>query len=376
MARRAEGWKIRKPEGRDTYEVRFTHNGRRVERSTGTGDPEEAQQAAARIYADYVQREPERRRAVRRGDSPPITELVATWLASDSTIAPRTVETWTTYGGHWARKWESLVHVTDVTCTEYRNERLRHVIADTVRKELGALRRFLGWCQELGYLTRKVEVPTIPKKTSGTRYGKRRRVSAPELSPDEIEAMLAALPEWSDTSRLKPENREKARFPIRARFVVGYDTGLRPTFLDDLEAPTHYQRGDDHIRIFQEVDKNRYQREVPLTARARKALDSVCPDIGPIFGKHDYRAALKKVAMAALPLARARVFNGAHFRSAAATHALELTGNVPGTMHMFGWKLVGTASKYTKASRRAADAVVRALDAERQAKTKQRPASG
>ena len=90
MARIAEGWRLRLPPGRTIHVVRFTHNGRTVDRSTGHADPEEAASAAARIYAEYVQREPGKRRHVRRRDSPPLEELVAEWLEHDSTIDPET----------------------------------------------------------------------------------------------------------------------------------------------------------------------------------------------------------------------------------------------------------------------------------------------
>jgi len=357
MARTPEGWRIRKEKGRETYTVRFTHNGRRVERSTGCTDPEEAAKAAARVYADFVQREPVRRRTVRRGDSPPLAELVALWLAADSTISPRTVPIWTIYGGHWCAKWESLVHVTEATCEEYRNERLRVVLATTVRKELGALRRFLAWCRAHGYLHRDVNVPFVPQKATGKRFEKRRRVSAPELSPEQIEAILAELPEWS-----RSRKRDVPPFPIRARFIVAYETGLRPSFLDVMSVPEHYTRGARSIRIWAEHDKNRLQRDVPLTARARAALDAVCPRSGLVFGRHDYRPALRAAARKALPRTVATAFCGAHFRSAAATHVLEATGNIPGVMHLFGWVQVGTATKYTRASKRAAEDTVRALE--------------
>jgi integrase len=361
MARQPEGWRIHRPPGRKTYLVRFTHNGARVERSTGAQDPGIASEAAARIYADHVQREPKRITVVKRGESPPLEDLVASWLSSDSTIGRRTVKTWTDYGRRWRSWWESLVHITDVTCEDYRNERLRQVMADTVRKELGALRRFLQWCTDQGYLQRKINVPFVPKKATGTRHPVRRRVAAPELSPEEIEAWLALLPEWS---RL-PRGEKKLtipRHPVKARFVVAYETGLRPTFLDDLSVPEHYRKGAGHLRILLEVDKNQFQREVPLSKRAREALDAVCPESGLIFGKHNYRNYARKAALKVLPRQKADVFTTAHLRSARATHVLESTGNIPGTMHLFGWKKVDTATKYTRSSQRAAEDTVRVME--------------
>jgi integrase len=357
MARYAEGWKIFLPPGRKTYAVRFTHNGARVERSTGERDQGEAAKAGARIYADHVQRDPPKRTRVRRVDSASVEDCVAAWLSSDSTIGRRTVPIWTLYGSYWCARWVTLVDVTTATCGEYRNDRLRLVLADTVRKELGALRRFLKWCSDHGHLQRAVDVPFVPKKATGSRHTARRRSTAPEISPEQIETILAALPEWA--ARI---DKDAKPYPVRARFIVAYETGLRPSFLDDLTVPTHYRRGEASFRITSEADKNRYGRRVPLSKRAREALDAVAPDVGPIFGKHDYRAHTRSAAMKALPRAAAEAFTGAHFRSARATHVLERTGNIPGAMHLFGWKLVTTASKYAKASERAAEDVIAAMD--------------
>jgi integrase len=101
------------------------------------------------------------------------------------------------------------------------NQRLRKVQGTTVRKELGALRRFLKWCEARGFMPRAVVVPGVNSKALGTNFGKRRRQKAADLSPQEIERLLAALPEWSTSRKVKP-------FPIRARFLVQYDTGSGP----------------------------------------------------------------------------------------------------------------------------------------------------
>ena len=354
MARHPEGWRLRLPEGRTVYVVRFTHNGRTHDRSTGTDDPREAAKAAARIYAEHVQKEPGKRRVVRRGDSPPLEELVATWLESDSTLDPSTVDTWTVYGRLWAARWEQTSDLIEVETERYRNDRLRSVLASTVRKELTALRRFIRWLMSHGYLGREVQVPGVPTTATGTRYARPSRQSAPELTPDECRAIIAALPEWSSSKKLR------VQYPIRARFLVGYETGLRPETLDVLSVPEHYHRGATRIRLTDEVDKNRWGRELPLTTAARAALDAVCPDAGLIFGKHDYRERLDEAARKVLPAATADRFAGAHFRSAFITHVLEKTGNLAGTQYLAGHKQATTTGKYARPSLRAAEA---ALDA-------------
>lgn len=354
MARLAEGYRLRKPPGHETYLVRFRVAGQRRELSTGASDPVEAEKAAQRIYADHVQRVGARPalRIVRRGDAPPLDDLISTWLATDATLDPDTAEVWETYGRHWLDHWETLPDVTDITATDYRNARLRKVQGTTVRKELGALRRFLAWCHDRGHLPREVNVPGVPAKTTGTKHKQRRRVAAPDLSPAQIEAFLSALPEWS-------ESRRVARFAIRARFRVQYETGLRPSTIDGLSVPEHYSPGASSLRITPEIDKTRSAREVPLTVAARAALDAVCPPKGGLlFGGHDYREHVEKAAKEALPRAVAAVFTGAHLRSARITHLLESTGNVAGVQHLAGHADTRSTSRYLRPSFRAAEAVL------------------
>lgn len=280
--------------------------------------------------------------------------MIEKWLVSISaTLDPATVKTWKLYAeSHWLPFFDALHHVTPVMAVEYRDARLRVVQATTVRKELSALRSFIRWLSMHGFLERPVPVEGVPKRATGTRYEKRRRSAAIPLSPDEVEAIVAALPEWSESKKVAP-------FPIRSRFIVGYDTSLRPELLDLLSCPEHYSPGRTHLDIPPELDKNRWERAVPLTDRARAALDKVCPDNGMIFGKHDYRDQLRKAVADTLPPHRAKLFTGGHFRSARITHLLEQTGNLPGAQFLAGHKTTTTTARYVKPSLRAAEAMLK-----------------
>jgi integrase len=360
MARHSEGWQLRKSKGRKTYLVRFRVNGERVERSTGTSDPVEADRAAARIYADAVQRAPQELKVIRRGEAPALDDLISTWLASDATLDPDTAGVWETYGRHWLAHWQTIADVTDVTAQDYRNARLRKVQGVTVRKELGALRRFLRWCFERGYIPREVNVPGVPAKATGTRFKERRRVEAPELSPEQIEALIEALPEWSTSRKVAP-------FPIRARFRVQYETGLRPSTIDALSVPEHWHDGADVLAVTPKIDKVRNARTVPLSPAAKAALASACPPKGGLlFGGHDYREHISKAAGAVLSAAVAAVFTGAHFRSARVTHLLERSGDVPGVQHLVGHRDARSTSRYLRPSFRAAQAALEAFGGQAQ----------
>lgn len=345
MARHARGWTVRRRVAGGVYYVRFSHGGRLVERSTGTRDRGEAEKAAARIYAATIQTAPARRAT--RGAGGPLEELIGKWISSlSSTHDPGTLKTWEGYSAaHWISRWVTSTDLTTESVELYRDARLRVVLATTVRKELTALRSFLRWLQV------PVVAPSIPERTTGTAHTVRRRKTAPELSPDEVAALVEALPTWSTSRKVK-------LFPIQARFVVGYETTLRPSTLDKLEAPTHYRKGASTLTLTSTADKARFGRELPLSDKARAALDSVCPKEGLIFGKHDYREHIKEAAEATLPADVADRFAGTHLRSARITHLLEETGNLPGVQYLAGHRLASTTALYTKPSLRAARAAL------------------
>ena len=113
------------------------------------------------------------------------------------------------------------------------------------------------------------------------------------ITADEIRRVVARLPETfrSPTAPVP--------YPVRQRFIFAWETARRPETISTLRAPDDYHRGGDELVIRDEADKNRFGRTLPLTQRARDALDKVCPGEGLIFGKHDYRGLLRKAALAA-----------------------------------------------------------------------------
>lgn len=354
MGRAARGWQLRAPGGkRTTYSVRFSHGGRQVERSTGERSRRRAAAAAARIYAAAMHQEPARARLRSRGTAH-LRELADQWLA-ETQLADTTRNTWQVYARRFIKHFSSIDGLTSAEAARYVKRRLQEVQAATVRKECSALRSLLSWLQLRGVVTWLATVPSVPRRARGNRqHAAGKRTAAVELSPAEVADIIAALPEWSSSRRV-------ARFPVRARFRVQYESGLRPSTIDRLEVPRHYRKGATHLRLDDAADKTRWARSVPLSRQARAALDSVCPTEGLIFGAHDYREATWPAAAAVLDPARAKLFTAAHLRSARATHWLEApNASIPGVMYLLGHKLLATTSRYLRASERAAAAVVRA----------------
>lgn len=288
-----------------------------------------------------------------------LDELIEKWLGDlEGQVCGRTQDL---YRLHWETHllpwFGALSGLNRRRVGEYCRDRLKSVKRTTLQKERSTLRGFLAWCREMGYLEEQADlIPELPKRATGTPFEQRRRGSATPLSPEECRRLIAALPLWS-TPRGKREP-----FLVRGRFVVAYETSLRPATLDQLSVPEHYSRGAELLRVTDPIDKNRFGRELPLTKLARLALDSVLPDEGLIFGKHDYRDQLEKAAKKAkLPPEKARTFCAYDFRHARATELAE-TGNLTGAAYMLGHKRVTTTSIYVRPGLRAAERVLAAVE--------------
>lgn len=366
----SSGWTLRRPSEESVWYVRFRSapGASTTERSCGTRDRAAADVEAARIVAAAragtvsEARAPGARPKVRSGVAPALGPLVIEWLDwLRATHAATTIKTWGDYAtSHFVPFFGSTERLTEDGCKAYQRARLGKVEGVTVRKEQSALRSLLAFALESGVLAAPVVVPPLPKRAQGTPHPVRRRRAAPPLSPAETLAIIRALPEWS-------ESRKVARFAIRARFIVGYETGLRPSTLDRLLCPQHYRPGSTLLSLDAASVKERWARDVPLSRRARRVLDHVLrglapgdgtPYRGPVFGWHNYREHIEAAALRALPPEKAGRFCAAHLRSAMLTHGLQAGANIVGMQYRVGHTMISTTARYVKPSFEAAAATL------------------
>lgn len=343
MGRTAQGYSLLK-RGK-VWTVRFRIDGQRRELSTGQSTRGEANRVGRALYADALHGKLPKQQcgSAQVGGQHELAEVLSQWI-EEHPLRPTTRVTYDKYSKYWLTAFASLRGMTDSTIGAYTRRRLREVRGKTVQSELCALRAFLRWASETGYLVEAPTVPNVTKQIAGTPYKHRRRARAPDLDAEEVEAILAALPE-----------RSTRGFPIRSRFEVAYDTTLRPETLSRLRYPENWSVGATEITLTDEDDKELYGRIVPLTKRAQKALARSCSSQpGLIFGEHRCGPYLRAAAAKVLPQSKADVFTGQHFRSASITHYLEWTGNLPGTMMMAGHRHASTTSRYVRPTLRAA----------------------
>lgn len=352
MARRAEGWRLTLDERTGIYGVRWRRAGQRFHHSTGERDSGAAQEVAARIYAEAVSG----RRQV-GGPSPAralVADLGGEWLGDIEAEADvLTVRAYTYYVAAWSGFFGTLDKITGPVIEDFWRARLREVKRKTVIKQLYTLNLFLRWLEARHFIDAIPAYHMPPKSSTGTPAD-RREVETVPLSLVEVDRIIAALPELS---RKKRDTGTKWR--VRDHVIVAWETGLRPATLDELTAPGDYRRGDATLRIRAEADKARFGREVPLTGRARDALDRSAPDVGPIFGKVDSHAAARYLRIAAeaagIDAEKAARIKPYDLRHGRGTQLVEDSGNIVGVAFLFGHKAVTTTNRYVHAHRAAAE---------------------
>jgi integrase len=357
MGRPKKGWRL-ETRGDGIIHVRFTHDGRERQFTTESRDPVEAQERAARIYAEVVSGRHRPLNGGGRAAGPivAVDELAAQWLADEeSRLDELTIKQYVMYVRRWQSFFKTMERITPAGAEDFWRARLKSVKRKTVLKELSALRTFLDWCKVRGHIAEVPLVSAPSKRVTGTTSKQPHKAKAIVFEPAEMEAILGQLPEYSP-----PRGRAaRAVYPVRACFEVAWETALRPATIAALRVPEDYRKGAATLGIRDEIDKARFGRELPLSAKARAALDRVCPDVGVIFGAHDHRNALRTAAKAAgLPPEKASRISAYDFRHSRLTHLGENTDNLAGLQYLAGHKHASTTSIYVHAGRKAAEKVL------------------
>ena len=375
------GWALKNARG--VWYLRYKVEGRRTwpEVSTGIKGPEneaEARRVAARMYADWKSGGDIHKTVPSSSQNKllhPATKLAplgTDWVtAIRNELGRKTDKLYLGYVVTWTEFFVTLGNASDTASIgRYQRHRLGEVKKSTVQKERSALLRFLTWLHEQGYIAAIPLFPKIARKATGKAHPVGRRGKAVELSADEALAIIAALPEWSQrSSRRAGLKRAKAggervkervgeRFPVRARFEFAHATALRPITISLLEWRDLTLAG---LHIRGEIDKNNWDRVVPLTGRAKAALESLPrgEPHEPIFGDHDYRLFVKKAGKEVLKDGpRSEHVTPYVFKHARATEWFDADMPITGVRFISCTKY--SLENYVHSSRRAAERIVSA----------------
>lgn len=351
MARHTEGWRLRPDHRSGIQAVRFTHEGRRYEISTGRRDLAEATVEAKRIYAEVVSGRWRPDVALRAHIDPsrpgePLDETASLWL--DDASADHDETTIETYGGyvsaHWQPFFESLDRMVTNSINDYTRARLRKVKRKTVLKELSAMRGYLAWCFEKGFIR---ELPTVnapPPKSTGTPDTMNNHKAGPvELSEKQIAAFVKALPEWSEGKW------GKRLFRVRDAMAFSYETGLRAETVRSIVGADFVE---GKLRLRDEIDKARWGRTLPLSEKAAAILRRVrAKDLEPFFGRHDYRPYIAEACRAA----KIPRLSPHDLRHARGSHLVDRTGDIRGVAFLLGHKEITTMNRYARPTEKAGE---------------------
>jgi integrase len=311
--------------------VRFRFAGRDYDRSTETRNRVEAYGRAQQIFEAITCGEPA---AAPKRKTLPFFPIADGWLVQCQ-IDPGTKEIYRGYARLWVKYFKNDIHSVGGSVTGYVYWRAESVMRKTFRKELSALRSFVR------YLVREKVLPVefpiaLPSDVRGRRANAERKRTGKLLTRDEVTAILAHLPE-----------------SVRDYFVFLYETGLRPATVSRLELGKHWRFGTGSLHITEEIDKIDYERTVPLSDNARRAI-AVAATNSPIrpviFGAHDYRKSLETAATKA-GLTGVTEYDFRHSRT---THWLDANAPLTGVSFLVGHTQVSTTSKYAKPNEAAA----------------------
>lgn len=363
MGRVAEGWKLVCRKG--IYGIRWTNEPgkfpRRPEVSLRTTDPVEAARLAPTVYAEHVSGAKDDGTEDTNHRVSPTTrlkELIAEWLdAIQVQLGRGTGDTYVIYGNHWLKHMKTLGDLRPAKIDEYQNARLKSVLHVTLDAEVSALRRFCKWLKVREYIRRVPEFPKVSDSAVGTKYHKRRREKPTEvLSPEQMDAVIESMDPWS-------KRKVKGRlFPVKARFEFARETGLRPITIDGLIGRDLTVSG---LNIRVENDKNRWGRVVPLTPRARAALESVLPEDPDqlIFGHHEWDVIFYKHAVQVLGVELADKMAPYDLKHGLVTELFDEGYSETGIQFLTGTK--SSIRRYSHPTRRAAEEVIRGRSGDR-----------
>jgi hypothetical protein len=426
MGRVAEGFSLRPPNDKSPfYAVRFTvpatehAPSRRVDRSTGEGEPQGAAREARRIFNEENSGGA-RARVVARNDRDLATD-VAEWLKWYGRTHAKNRRSETNARSRAATFIEHFASYDAITRDAVRAwgvTRLGQVTRKYHRQERSTLHVFLEWAHAKGYAPEPFDFAPLPKGSNGVRVTTQKR-DATILAPDKIEALLSAMPErshggggnkailirhrgvelplsaWarvygmSETTlyyqivkkglklakavegraiAVEPTELASRGLWVRPFFEVLWETGLRPITVMRIEAGVHYVKGTRTLKVTAEIDKVDFARTLPLTNRAIAALDRAYPKSGggAIFGMHDYDAQLERAKrIARTPTA----FTSYDTRHSRLTDLVGTTGDVMGAGYLAGHRDVATTSIYLHGQEKDAARMLAAYAAARQARS-------
>lgn len=342
------------------WRLRFTHEGTRFDyrsKSIGENEKRKAAQWASELMCRVYSGEHAREQAEGSDPGADFLEVCAAYFAevTGGAITPRTAAVRQLHvTAHLSEFFAKLSDIDHGSLATYQSERLKKVRFATVKKELSTLRQILLFAEARGWIAELPKWPRRPGKSLGThhRYGAKGFTRG--FTEEMARAILPHLPELS---------RGEPKWPVRLYFEFLLETGLRPGTVTGIRLGTHWRPGSDVLQITEDIDKNKFSRDVRLTRRAIEILERTPAQVGGrVFHAKDFRTQLRAAARkAGLPPEIAERVKPYDFRHARITR-LVATGHVLGAGYVAGHLQMTTTNQYSHANQKQAAELIALVD--------------
>ena len=353
------------------WRLRFTHEGTRHDFKTAV-IPADDLARATRWKADRLDwvYSGQWKNEVQTGNDPTakLSEVAAAYLAEKSggEITERTANLRKIHlRVHLLPRFKRLCDVTRGALASYQSERLKRVRYSTVQKELSTLMQVLKFAEIKSWIGQIPRFPDRPHKSLGTKAKQAPSGWTKGFTAATARQLIPHLPDLCRKNRKSGE-----QWPLRPYFALMFETALRPGFWDGFRVGTHWHPGQRHLDVTEDVDKNRWERKVPLSPHACELLEGCyhaeihrlgqLRNGGQLVRTLDYRTSLRQAARAAgIPEHIASRVKAYDMRHARTTELMDQSGGrTLGVGFLVGHKQASTTNRYSHADEKQAAEVV------------------
>jgi len=326
MSGKTGGWRIRQRKAGKAWTVVFWSPWEKCQKefSTYELEPKEAKKAAKKLYIEYLDNEPQVPKSFVSLEDTAVKYLEET----KNNYRPIYLKGLTYYYEQWAQVFPDLSEITREKVIDWTQGQLKIIKAVSIRKKIRALNRLAKWAADKK-LIKAVEIPLPARSAEGTPFPTRRTAAA-VVSADEIEQILALLPETT----FIPKGHQT--IPLRPRYRLMWELALRPETVAKLSVPQHWNpENPQYLTLTPDVMKLKKPSRKVLTPKALEAIKAVYSgQPGLLFGPHALNRRVKAAAYQVLDKERAKRFCGQWLRSARLSH-LSLLGVPPKSVQTF-----------------------------------------
>ncbi len=339
MGRKPGVPQLYQPRGTTIWWCRFTVNGTRYRKSTGTRDHAKASAEAQRLHGEALlgRQSARKQRVPSTCATGPLALLFAEyieWTRACGKAPSYIVKQEMHYRAHFQDHWTKLEQITGKSIEGYKVARVTNPERTTsVYKELVTLSRFLRWCKKQGLID---SLPEFDRFKPVTDY-------VPlDMTRKEVKRLLAAMPD-----RRTHHNRRA----VREFFTVQWAQAMRPGEVMKLRwHDVDLEKRRVTIRQLADKTRDKDGRTIGMASEAHAVFASMAKSVAHlptsfIFGKCTFRESLR---IAARKVGVSDEITPHHLRHARISELAGSTRDVAAVQFFAGHKNLSTTDRYVR----------------------------